>query len=452
MEIRFLNSGSLVRGASRPVRRRAKRRSRAGLGALLFLLGTAAAAQSYRVHDAVKGFPENWEARLAMRDILTASSTVISSSIRQTREQRIGAGDVMLRVASVGDSYRFMFLFVEPEGETDPGARGNIAISKKKDTDQFEYMKVMLRSSADCYARIAAGEQRSIMEVVLFGKKIYDEVKIPLPLERLLTLPFSEIARVSASLVDWDLVLWEGVREPTVVRMVEELRSRLPLLEDLEDGAYDRDGRPVYIDSESASPGGMNCSGFVKWVVDGFYYPVVGAYTDVGRLKRRLLEHRGTRWSRRYEEERDPYFGLDWCRNLATVLEEARTGRSPVSPESFDVRHVPFFAYVEDVGYPVEDLDLILFVLARENPRSFYLGSINRPFGEDGALRQHIHLVVLIPYFDEAGLFHAVVMERNTESSVDSLTAQYRGEFIHLVEIEADTRFEPLQIPKEKGK
>ena len=117
MEPRFLSSRSHVRRARPRAGRRGARGGAAALGVLLFLLATAAAAQSDQVHDALESFPENWEARVAMRDILTASSTMISSSIRQTWEQRSGAGYVMLRVASVGDSYRFMFLFVEPGAE-----------------------------------------------------------------------------------------------------------------------------------------------------------------------------------------------------------------------------------------------------------------------------------------------------------------------------------------------
>jgi hypothetical protein len=227
--------------------------------------------------------------------------------------------------------------------------------------------------------------------------------------------------------------------------MVSTIREQLPLLADLDDGAYDSSGLPVSIEEELASEGGMNCSGFAKWVVDGLFYPVSESYTDIEKLKEKHLGLRGNRWSERYENERDPFFGLDWSRNLAVQLAEAK-GHSGASLEDFDVRDVDYVAYVEDVGYPVSALQLILFQLARRDPDRFYLGSVNIPFGNEPALRQHTHLVVLFPLFSPKGDFRVVVMERNRETSLDSLEARYGGGHIHLVSLQADESFRPLLV------
>jgi hypothetical protein len=95
------------------------------------------------------------------------------------------------------------------------------------------------------------------------------------------------------------------------------------------------------------------------------------------------------------------------------------------------------------VGFPVEYLSFILYNLAYHHPGKFYLASVNREFGDDPVLRQHIHVAVLFPYFDREGQFHAVVMERNGETGVSSLKKRYPRDFIHLVGVEGDTNFHP---------
>jgi hypothetical protein len=245
--------------------------------------------------------------------------------------------------------------------------------------------------------------------------------------------------------VDWNLLLGAVDVPKTIEAMLKSIRSELPLLADCEDGAYDRWGQPVYISSEDKSPGGVNCSGFAKWVVDGFYHPLRGEYMDIGRLKQRLSNSRGNRWSEKYETERDPFFGLDWSRNLALELDEARGG-SAKHPEAFDVRNVMYHEYVEDVGYPIESLELLTFVLASWQPDSFYLGSVNIEYGDDPNLRQHPHLVVLVPSFTSRGTFEILVFERGQETGLRSLIDRFKGGYIHLVRIKAEGDFQPLSV------
>ncbi|MFA7565651.1 MAG: hypothetical protein WCY01_01390, partial [Alkalispirochaeta sp.] len=103
----------------------------------------------------------------------------------------------------------------------------------------------------------------------------------------------------------------------------------------------------------------------------------------------------------------------------------------------------PFARYVEDVGYRVESLSAVLYWLARNEPGTFYLGSVNRLFGSDPVLRQHTHVVVLFPWFDESGRFQVSVMERNVETSLSSLEKRYGKDYIHLVRVRGNPRFEP---------
>ena len=188
--------------------------------------------------------------------------------------------------------------------------------------------------------------------------------------------------------------------------------------------------------------GGFNCSGFAKWVVDGFYAPLTGRISSIEDAKRRM-NGRGNRWSDRYEYERDPYFGLDWTRNLALLLGNGSRRTPDLTVEDVDVREVPFFSYVPDVGYEIQDLEPLMFLLTQLEPGHFYLGSVNDVMDEDPYLRQHFHVAVFFPYFDSLGRFKIAVFERNVESPLDAFVRGNAGRRVHLVRLPLLRSFDP---------
>ena len=93
-------------------------------------------------------------------------------------------------------------------------------------------------------------------------------------------------------------------------------------------------------------------------------------------------------------------------------------------------------------------LEYLLYFLARQNPGTIYIGSVNAPSARavsEGTptLRQHHHVIVLFPYFDARGVFQVVVMERNLRTSLASLSRRYGNEYVHLERIDSDGRFVP---------
>jgi hypothetical protein len=209
----------------------------------------------------------------------------------------------------------------------------------------------------------------------------------------------------------------------------------------------DQSGRMVYIASGTPAPagrGGFNCSGFAKWVVDGFYAPLMGRNMDLAALKSRDAM-RGGRWSSRYEEELDPYFGLDWSRGLARGIAQARSGIVPEDAE-LDVSDADRIPCIKEAGYPVPALRFLLYFLARKDPGTIYLASVNAASAQASqegtpTLRQHHHVVVLFPCFDEKGAFQVVVMERNLETSLASLDRRFASEYVHLVRLDSTGAF-----------
>lgn len=395
---------------------------------------------------------ENYEYRQRLKSLITAPKEEVLKAPSRIFTQSLTGQRVKFRVETSADS--FYLLFLNEKNRVFPIAgRGNYIIKRGLEKGEFKQIKIFYRNNPGSFIRIFPAGERSEMDVFLFGKPVYNKTILPLPLETFLTLSFSRVIALSGSVLKWPLLLSRGERE--LDRRIEDilslLRARMPFLEDTDDGAQDSEGRFVLIkdgiEQEDAVNGGFNCSGYAKWITDGFYYPLTGSYLDIEELKVKHLDFRGNRWSLPYEEERDPYFGLDWSRNLAVNLLMAQSGveeqQSQVDPERADLRQVDFFTYIEDVGYPVADLETLLFSAAFRNPGFVYLGSINSEYGKEPRLRQHFHIVVLLPYFTANGDFRIAVMERNTENSTASLIKRYPADFIHLVRLDAQGLFQP---------
>ncbi len=412
-------------------------------GLIVFVIpGGAQSAQSSR-GPAESVLPENWETRLHYKYFISANINHLSSIPSRRYSQREDARSVAFQIEKRGESVFFLFIGENEWGEYPLLRRGNVSIKRDVSSGEFRYMTVMTRDHPQCFIRMYPGDDRTFLDVVLFGVEIHHRLIIPLKFSLILFSPIAHIIDMTRDRIQWDVILNRGKKD-NALEMIEKIRSQLPRLKDLDDGAYNEKGEPVYIATEKPSEGGMNCSGFAKWIVDGYYFPLTGRYTDIGRLKKKLIDVRGNRWSRRYESERDPYFGLDWSRNLAIVLNEARGRTRAVHPEAFDVRRVDYLSYREDIGYPVAQLELLLFLLACREPGTFYLGSLNQEYGSNPIIRQHVHLVVLIPFFLPDGTFDVAVFEINHETSVTSLEERYGDDYIHLVRIEGGSGFQPV--------
>jgi hypothetical protein len=396
--------------------------------------------------------PENQEARERYRELVRDSIAEGAAAPAAVLEQALGPRVQFRTEAGGGALY---YLFLNEEGSSFPIAgAGSWIIKREKAGGQFLQAKVYFRSDPGCFLRLFPAGGRTSMDVFLFGLQVDRRVQLPLAFAELLVQAFERIRRLSGPVVRWDRLLYDG--NPEADRQTEQvltrIREALPLLHEVEDGAMDAQGRYVRIADlapqgashggagQEGSGGGLNCSGFAKWVVDGFVYPLAGRYLDIAALKQRHLELRGNRWSRAFEESRDPYFGLDWSRNLAVALQQA-AGYAGPGPEAGDVRQVEYLRYREDVGYSLDELPLALYLDRLEHPGSFYIGSLNREFGGEPALRQHYHLVVFLPYFTPAGNFRVAVFDTGRETRLEDIQRRFAGHFIHLVRLDGSGEF-----------
>ena len=395
--------------------------------------------------------PESTYARRQFLEYMTAPFHRFQEPLR---EYLIAPGEDDVLVRTYEQAGARYYVFLHPQRDVfDVDAPGTWIIRRRLDNGDIDQIKIFLQPHEGSFLRLTPAGRTTRMEVSLAGAVVYRNVPVPISMQRALVASFEMIRRATAGIVDWGLLLVDADHPgyATVAEMVSSVRPLLPGLPDAEDGAMDSEGNLVFIETLEAMgvDRGFNCSGFAKWIVDGIYGPRTGRYLAVEPLKRKHLNHRGTPWSEPLEDSRDPWFGLDWTRNLAgAVAALDHDGVATViEPTARDVRDVPFTPYIPNVGYAISDLQAVLYWLALREPGTIYLGSVSRSFGSAPVLRQHSHVVVFFPWFDSRGQFQLSVMERNVETGLVSLNRRYPGDFVHLVRVTPGEMFQPPPIP-----
>jgi hypothetical protein len=394
---------------------------------------------------------ENTEIRELYTNIITSPTSEALKTVRRVFTQRGQDNRVCAEVKASREA--FYILFLNEEDDKFPVfSRGSWIIKRDIATGDFLQVKIFFHSEPGSFVRIfpdsgGALKGKSVMDVYLFNRRIQHNVPVGINFVNLLTLSFADIVEATRKNVNWrglvppvDASAYRNVRA-----MSGLIRSRLPELSDADDGAMDKEGKMVFIATLLPQPGkgGFNCSGFAKWVADGLYAPRSGSLLDIGELKAKPLAERGNFISRRFEEERDPFFGLDWSRNIALAFARLESAQA-AGLRSCDVRELPYWKYIQDIGFPAADLPAIMYYLALTEPGNIYVASVNREFGENPVLRQHTHVAVLLPAIDEAGKFSCPVVDTNVETSLERLMG--RGDFIHLVRVKALPEFAPPEI------
>lgn len=345
-------------------------------------------------------------------------------------------------------------------------SQGSWVVKRSLKTGAFVQAKVFLRSDPGLFLRIYPARDRSRMDVVVYGGAVNREVPIPLPFEQVLRAPLSEIMEWTKASVDWELFSPRPSLYANLRGLSAEIRRRLPGLRFADDGGIDPAGRLVLIEdgSRQAGRGGLNCSGFAEWVADGLYRPLTGSLLDPAALKERHIELRANGFNATLEDKYEPYFGLDWTRNLAQALADARSPSRRHGITESDVRLAPFSlfggeteaanggplyesypAYEEGVGYEARGLKSILYLLALREPGKLYFASMNHIDRKIG-VRRHDHVAVLLPYFEKSGEFRVDVFESAAETSLSALVGRDPREFAHLVGVAVDESFDPPSL------
>jgi hypothetical protein len=357
------------------------------------------------------------------------------------------------------------------QGNSFPGwAQGSWILTRKRDTGEATRIRIFLRSDPYTYIQFRPFiANKSQMDVVLYDGYVVRSLPLPVPFERLYVLPVEEILAAAGDkfprrYFDPDPAMYRDQRA-----FVAAVRSRLPDLSFLDDGAINAEGEYVFINTleKQEGPAGLNCSGFAKWVVDGLLKPRTGELLAIPPLKA-PYGNRGDSLTEPWEIVRDPFFGLDWCRNLAARANTVLRSPAFASLSEFEVRNWPFSmvitrngggstirsypGFLENAGFGIEGLHPLLYTLAIDEPGRIYLAAVNTEMGAPvtdknprGAprMRQYFHIAVLVPYFNEYGNFQVTVFESAAETSFTRFKERYPGHFVNLSRIPVDGTFNP---------
>ncbi len=415
--------------------------------------------------SAVSAMAENTDIRKKLWNTLIEAPKSVALAYRAKRETNAW-GDWSVSVER-GKGAFYTILAPERAGRFSVYTQGSWILKRSDADGSFMQAKIFLRSDQGTFARVYPSGSRSLIDIVVHGGVLYREVIVALPFDEILRSPFSRIRKLTADVIDWELFSPDPGLYRDLRALASAVRQRLPSLRYADDGAIDADGRSVYISTlkNQESPAGLNCSGFVKWLVDGMLYPLTGAYLSVEALRERMIDWRGSSFTRGFEEKFDPFFGLDWSRALARAAWAAfYPSLSNDSPLANDVNDAPFALRVrdaepvnggssyeafsdnfDDAGLDVRGLKATLYTLAIREPGRFYLAQFNARDPKPPRLRRYFHIAALFPYFDDDGVFQVAVFESAAETSIERING--RGyEFVKLVRLPVAPRFEPQSL------
>ncbi len=358
-------------------------------------------------------------------------------------------------------------------GETAEIQRGTWVLYRNRENGQPETIRIYFSTDPELFINIradnASPNSRSQIDMLVYGAYVRKDVPLGIAFLDLFNTPLSTIIARTRQQIPWSYFETEAIRYRDIQATAAVIRAALPTLVFYEDGAFDADGKPVLIETgerqtresflAAAKPdqdqekivGGVNCSGFAKWVIDGILRPRVGSGSIIERLKGSTAAP-DTHFTRNYREERDLFFGLDWTRNLAAAVVSMKA-RQTILPDNagIDVTFTPFSlftknprwasdalgfsGYQRNVGYQAAFLKPLLYALAVTEPGNLYLAAVSSE-GGDPNLRAFDHIAVFLPWFDGAGTFHADVFESAEETSLERFLTLHPGVFVHLVRVQ----------------
>uniref|UniRef100_A0A7C3IM99 Uncharacterized protein n=1 Tax=Gracilinema caldarium TaxID=215591 RepID=A0A7C3IM99_9SPIR len=413
------------------------------------------------------------------RSLIDTWFTIPSSQVvkQQAKLFSLETGELVEVRVERGTSDVLIVLARERQGLYPGWVQGSWILYRNLSDGSVKKIRLYLRSDPYVYVEFRPqGANKSVYDVVAYSGYVVYSRPIPLAVQDFYKLSVKQVLSVMGKgfpkeYFDVDPGMYRDLRS-----FITQVRRYLPQLSYADDGALDDKGQPVYIAPlvPQGSSWGLNCSGFTKWLIDGLLRPVTGRGLTIHELKQ-SVGNRGSNFTEPVESLLDPFFGLDWTRNLAlqanhvlrspqyATLEEIEVTDSPVSQLLLKKNNktdlVSFPPYLKNAGFNIEGLPALMYSLAVRYPQWFYLVSVNTdrtavlrqyPSGtplvsESGkGIRRHFHVAALVPYFTEDGVFKVAVFESAAETSFDSFVRRYPGYQVHLVRIPFSEQFEPF--------
>jgi hypothetical protein len=406
--------------------------------------------------------------RRELKDIYFTDTPARVMARRPSTHTLPGGDEVAVRVETSSTGFTVL-LARKAAGASFPGwAQGSWALARNRRTGEFEHIRVFLRSDPYTYIQLRpdeADKNKTLLDAVAYDAFIRRGLPLPVPFDRVLTMSLGDILSHAGERFPARYYEPRGGDYRDIRAFTANVRAAIGGLAFGDDGAIDEYGRYVFIETlapqsgEAADKGGLNCSGFAKWLVDGLLKPLSGKRLTINELKAPYGD-RGSGITGPWDPVRDLFFGLDWTRNLAAAVQKTLYPGIPVPLSEFEVRHAPFTQilvrkngvteiqsypeHIIDTGFAAEGIAPLLYTLAVDEPGNIYLAAISDDRGGPRPrLRRYFHIAALVPYFDEENVFRVVVFESAEETSFSRFRTRYPGGFINLARVPVEGAFEP---------
>ncbi|MDR2481509.1 MAG: hypothetical protein LBD07_04345 [Spirochaetaceae bacterium] len=417
-------------------------------------------SQAFPLDTSVSGISDDSLLRTRLAETLFTEPPAAVLGVKPFVE-RLDTGErVQIRVERGRNNDFSIILAREINGAFTGWAQGSFVLTRNIQDGSVSRIRIFLRSDPYTYIQFRPlNETKSEMDVIVYDAILSQSLPISASFKRLLTMPLNDALNMAGPRFPRRYFEPDPENYTIVRSLISKIRQRLPEIEFDNDGAIDENGAYVLINNlqPQGTKHGLNCSGFAKWLTDGLIRPLTGKRLAITPLKEPYGE-RGTSFTESFERTRDPFFGLDWVRNLAAAAGTAFKSADFGVLEEIEVRRYPFQAvlmrngrnstaryypgFLQNAGFGMEGIQPLLYTLAIDEPGFIFLGALNNQ-GGNPPLRTYFHIVALAPYFDEKKVFHVAVFESAEETSFNSFRVRYPSHYISLCRIPAAAAFDP---------
>ncbi|MDR0910825.1 MAG: hypothetical protein LBM77_13805 [Spirochaetaceae bacterium] len=400
--------------------------------------------------------------RLALADMIQSQKPDTLLLIQPSLQNIPGGEKVQVRTEDGGAE---VLLIIARELKDAAGAKlygfypgwvqGSWVIAVNKESGLVSRLRLFLKNDPNIYLQFSPfddGSEKSYCSIVVYNAILCQNSIIPLAFSTILTNPLDKTLKIAGQTCPLKYFDTDNLINTDTINFIKTVQEQIKDFTFVDDGAMNEKGQFVYIETGdlqkiSESPGGFNCSGFTKWLIDGMLEPVSGELLAIPPLKA-PVGGRGNNFTQKYESL-DPFFGLDWTRNLAIMANSTLRSPSFATLEEFEVRTVPFDRiidrknanavvnypnYLDNAGWTMPGLEALLFTLAVNQPGRLYLAAVNNvQYAKTTAdnprglphLRTYFHVAALIPYFNEYGNFQVAIFESAAETSIKDFVGRY---------------------------
>ena len=347
---------------------------------------------------------------------------------------------------------------------------GSYVLIRDKKTGEPLCARYYFLKDSGVYVQFTPYGKNALADLIIFENYAARGVATGLPFSYFYSASIEDVMSVTKNKLPWSYVLTGQNEYYGIRQMIAVIDEALPAIMYCNDAMYDEDGKMVHVQSgklfsyEELPQNTMNktiflsSAGFLKWICDGLVEPIAGSKLKREPLVKETVSIKDVGRKGVLSQKYDLYFGLNWIRNLASAVISVYANKNYLFNQSgVDVTINPFASsitkegitstvtFVENTGYKIEVIKSLLYVLAAENPDTFYLGAIRET---DRSVMPEVSVfnqnAVFFPYFMDNGAFDCVVFMNGQKMSLDYFLKSYKGSFVYLTRVKANEQFFPL--------